>query len=197
MPAGRGVCTVLVLALALAGCLGVGTGIDRSFEREAISVDDGVRGPEEFWMVSIRGNETDEREPQAVCGRVGVPFELLRHNDTVRYDPDRTDVDPDEVQILLAVRHEDLSSACPEAIALAGDPPEGQTFDMGQWGRLAVRVYSNGTVQAGGHWIPLGQVGQFSYEGSPPDPDVIRVDGQFKVVNLGAWDREDLWARSP
>lgn len=196
MPARPLLCSVLVVAL-VAGCSGVGNGLESSFKREPVTVEDRMRGPGEFWMVSILGNETDERRNQPVCSRLPTPFELIHHNQTVRYDPQHSDVDPSQVRVLLAVLHEDLSSFCPEAMALLGDPAPGETFDMGQWGRLSVTVEANGSVRAGDRWIPLGQAGHFSYEGTPTDPDVIRVDGNFTVVNLGAWDREDLWASPP
>jgi hypothetical protein len=193
-------CRVLVLATlalgpAMPGCVGSG-GIERGFELVDRAPVDGDRGEGEFWMVRAWGSEVDERRNQAVCSRLPVGFELL-DNETLRYDPERYAIDRENASVLVAIRHEDTSSSCPEHVDLVADPDGPVIVDGGQYGEISVRVREEGRLVVDGREIGLGEAGRFAYAGEPTDPDVLRVDGQIRVENLGAWARGDLWARAP
>lgn len=190
---------VLVASLILAGCsvAPLGEGPERSVELEPVDVPDTDRDGDELWMVWVRSNETVEGRNQPVCARTSPSYELLHANQSVRYDPARYDFEPDEVEVLLAFRHEDRSSSCPEAYRLVANPDRSDGEDLGGYGTLEVTVDPDGSLAADGHEVGLGQAARFTYEGAPADANEGRVDGAFRVVNLGAWDREALWAKAP
>ncbi|PSG97873.1 hypothetical protein BRD56_03230 [Thermoplasmatales archaeon SW_10_69_26] len=64
---------MILMTPVLAGCASPADGdpLQREFHVETTDVDpDQERGEDEFWMIWIRGNETDERANQAVCSRL-------------------------------------------------------------------------------------------------------------------------------
>lgn len=190
----------LLAAVLLAGCIPgddgpLGDRLDRSIEVVDRGSRDAERGSGEYWMVWIRGNETDTRSPRVACARVPPSFGIVHHNRSVWYRPPATDIDPDEAEVLVAFDHEDRSSGCPEVERLVADPSDGYTVEMGTWGELSITVHPDGTLDAAGRSVPVGRALVASYEGYPTEMGRPQVEGGFVAEVLGAWDRDDIWER--
>lgn len=195
------VALVLVTIAVVAGCLG-SDGSDDWLERDVQIVDgaaspDATRAEDEYWMVWVRGNETDEREPQAVCDRLPQNYRLSPGNETVVYDNRSYDFAPEEVTVLIAFDHEDRSSQCAEVERLVADPREGYVVTMGEYGDLSITVREDGTLLLGERAVLLGEAAKVTYEGTPPDPERVHVEGSFRAEVLGAWPQQSLEAGSP
>jgi hypothetical protein len=186
-------------AVLLAGCLqDEDTGVDRDIRVVDGPADpDATRGEDEYWMVLVDGTEIDERESQPVCDVAPPDHRVDRANETVTYDNRSYTFDPAEVGVLVAFDHWDRSSSCPEAWGLVPDPPEGYEREMGEWGPLSLTVRDDGTIIVDEHAVLPGEAARASYEGTPSDPETIRVDGSFEVQLLGAWPQEQLQAGQP
>lgn len=187
-----------VATVFLAGCIGHVDDLDREVQIVAGAADaDETRDGDEYWMVWVRGNETDERAQPFVCTRVLPNYRLDVGDRSVVYSNGSYGFDPDEVRVLVAFDHEDRSSQCSEAEHLVADPEPEHVQEMGEWGELALTVREDGTLVADGHEIELGVAAAFSYEGTPQDPDKLHVDGGFRVEVLGAWPQEKLQEGEP
>lgn len=194
---------VLVVAAALAGCSSPserpedGEGVARDIRLVPAPVTDEERGPDEYWMVWVRGNQTVERENPYACARQSPSYEIHHANASVEYREESYSFRPGDVRVLIAYRHEDRSSSCPEVYRLVVNPAAPHREEMGVYGRFDLTVRPNGTLVADGRSVPLGQAARVTYEGHPPDRNAVYGFGSFRVVNLGAWAQGDLWAGHP
>lgn len=187
-----------LLLAAIAGCTGPSDdGIEREIHTLANDVTDTSRSQDEYWMVWIHGNETDERKNQAVCSRLPPDYRIDRANESVVYENRSYDFEPANVTTLLAFDHEDRSSQCAEAEHLVANPQDAHPQAMGEYGTLSLTVREDGTVLVDGKQVSLGETAEVTYEGTPPDPDKLHVDGRFLVENLGAWDQQRLEPGEP
>lgn len=192
----------LLLGASWAGCIrgqdvpGLGA-FETDIQVVFATVEDTTRGEEEYWMVTITGNETDKRDPQAVCMREPPNYAIHHHNESLVYDADRYAFAPSQVHAMLAFDHEDRTSHCPEAEHLAANPAGPYKQEMGEYGQVRFEVFSNGTVLMDETRIPLGQAAIVTYAGNPGDSDATEVDGAFRVQNHGAWEQEDIWRGQP
>lgn len=193
---------VLTAAAALtAGCLGP-DGSEGWLDREVQIVDgaasaEGERGEDEYWMVWVRGNETDERDPQAVCARQPPNYRLHPGNETVVYDNRSYDFTAEEVTALVAYDHEDRSSGCAEIERLVANPREGHVEVMGEYGDVSITIRDDGTLLVDERAVLLGEAAEVTYEGTPPDPERVHVEGSFRAEVLGAWPQDRLEAGDP
>jgi hypothetical protein len=124
---------MILMTPVLAGCSSPADGdpLQREFHVETTDVDpDQERGEDEFWMVWIRGNEIDGRDP-AVCGRRAADHRLDPGDERVVYASDAYSFDPDQVRVLVAVAQADPTSGCPEAERLVANPDPGHTDTLG------------------------------------------------------------------
>ncbi|PSG97874.1 hypothetical protein BRD56_03235 [Thermoplasmatales archaeon SW_10_69_26] len=198
MPGPRLLAALVLLSVPLTGCIGQADGIERELEVVDGDVDpDQARDEDEFWMVWIRGSELDVRDPQFVCSRIPPDYRIDAANWTLVYDNRSYSFTPGEVDVLLAFDHEDHSSGCAAAEHLVANPGLGYTETTGAYGELTVTVEADGTLVVDGHRVPLGSMLEASYEGDPPGPQRVRVDGSFRVENLGAWPHQHLERGDP
>jgi hypothetical protein len=115
---------MILMTPVLAGCSSPADGdpLPREFHVETTDVDpDQERGEDEFWMVWIRGNETDGRDP-AVCGRRAPDHRLDPGDERVVYASDAYSFDPDQVRVLVAVARRTSPPAVPRPSASSPTP---------------------------------------------------------------------------
>lgn len=191
-----GILAVVVL-LGLAGCLSdePEPSLERDIRIVDADTDETARAEDEYWMVTVQGEEVDEEENQPVCGRLPPNYDIHPANRSVVYNNSSYTFDPQQVTTLLAYDHEDKSASCPEAEHLVANPDADHVQAMGGYGNLTLTVHANGTVVVDGERVPLGQAAEVTYEGRPARGG--HVEGSFRVVNLGAWDQANLTAGEP
>lgn len=188
---------LLALALVSVGCLD-GAG-DRSGDHASPTItgqpSDEARGPDEYWMVWVDGDQRRDPPPGYVCSIV-FDHTVDADNQTVAYSNDTYAFYPDEVAYLVAFDLWEQVSSCPKAYSLHTGH-QALTERMGAYGNLTLDPAPNGSILLEpGTWLHPGQQASYTYQATERSGGQSRdVTGWFNVTHLGAWPQDGLAAR--
>ncbi|MDX1611003.1 MAG: hypothetical protein R3185_01455 [Candidatus Thermoplasmatota archaeon] len=154
-------------------------------------------GEGQYWMIWVRGNETQDPPPQYMCS-IAYDHDVDRGEKTLYYEERAYEIDTGALAWVVAFDVWERDSSCPAAYTLhTNATPVRQAIGHGP--ELDLFLHENGTLEVDGEtWLPPGEPATFTYETeASADRGRIQVNGTYVVEHLGAWSTDDVQPGGP